>query len=135
MIAATESMAATAPARETIARDGTRPLHEDDGRASAPLVPADRDKLGERIGVGGMGEVVHAQDVQTGREFGTKRLPPNRPPPGALARFLREARIQGRLEHPAIPPVYELTQDADGEPFFAMRKLNGVTLAEALADK
>src|SRR5262245_3206725 len=47
-----------------------------------------------------------------------------------VRRFLREARIQARLEHPAIVPVYELGSDPAGQPFFAMKRLAGVTLAE-----
>ncbi len=37
--------------------------------------------------------------------------------PAAVARFLREARVQGQLEHPAIVPVYDLATGADGVPF------------------
>src|SRR5262249_32805203 len=39
-----------------------------------------------------------------------------------------------RLEHPAIPPVHELSSDADGRPFFVMKKLGGVTLDKVLRD-
>ena len=50
-----------------------------------------------------------------------------------MSRFLREARIQGRLEHPAIVPVYEL-RDENGEPYFVMKRLSGVTLADVIAE-
>jgi serine/threonine-protein kinase len=46
--------------------------------------------------------------------------------------FLREARIQGQLEHPAIVPVYELGKMPDGQPYFAMRRVHGRSLKEAL---
>jgi serine/threonine protein kinase len=127
-------------AATTVDRDGdrerdnaTRP-YERARRASAPLVPGDRYELGEPIGRGGMGEVIEAYDKQIGREVAIKRLRTDEPTPHQLSRFLREARIQGRLEHPAIPPVHELTADTDGRPFFAMKKLAGVTLAEVLRD-
>ncbi|HUS29215.1 MAG TPA: serine/threonine-protein kinase [Kofleriaceae bacterium] len=104
-------------------------------RASAPLIPGgERYELGGEIGRGGMGEVLTARDVQIGREVAIKRLHLARSTNAAEARFLREARIQGRLEHPAIPPVYELAEDAEGRPYFAMRKLEGVTLAATLRD-
>jgi serine/threonine-protein kinase len=101
-------------------------------RASAPIDPGARYEVGAAIGRGGMGEVFAAYDVQIGREVAIKRLQPERTSPAALARFLREARIQGRLAHPAIPPVYELAHDDQDRPFFAMKKLDGVTLAEVL---
>ncbi len=108
-----------------------------DGGDDAPGVAAigPRYELGEAIGRGGMGEVVAARDRQLGREVAVKRLR------GALstldaatiARFTREARVQGRLDHPAIAPVHELGTDAEGRPFFVMKRLRGRTLAEVLA--
>jgi serine/threonine-protein kinase len=99
-------------------------------KASAPIVPGERYQLGATIGRGGMGEIVAARDAQIGRDVAIKRLHPERTTPQTLARFLREARVQGRLEHPAIPPVHELGVDAQGRPFFAMKKLSGTTLSE-----
>jgi serine/threonine-protein kinase len=104
-------------------------------RASAPLVPhRERYEIGREIGRGGMGEIVAAHDTRIGRDVAIKRLHAENPSDAAMARFLREARIQGRLEHPAIPPVHDLAHDEDGRPYFAMRKLEGVTLAETLRD-
>jgi serine/threonine-protein kinase len=56
--------------------------------------------------------------------------------PGAEAetRFLREAKIQARLQHPAIVPVHELGRDADGRPYFTMKRLAGVTLYQLLGE-
>ncbi len=89
--------------------------------------------LGEVIGRGGMGEVLLAHDRRIGRDVALKRLHTSSPSEAELARFLREARIQARLEHPAIVPVYELARDPAGRPFFAMKRVVGVTLAEQLA--
>lgn len=50
------------------------------------------------------------------------------------SRFLREARITGQLEHPAIVPVYELGRRRDGTLYYTMPRLKGRTLAQALAD-
>ncbi|HUS29214.1 MAG TPA: serine/threonine-protein kinase [Kofleriaceae bacterium] len=102
--------------------------------ASEPSVEPERYDLGGVIGRGGMGEVVAARDVQIGRDVAIKRLHAAKPSEAQLARFLREARIQGRLEHPAIPPVHEIAHAEDGRPYFAMRKLEGVTLADTLRD-
>jgi eukaryotic-like serine/threonine-protein kinase len=102
-------------------------------RPSEPLEPGERYRLGARIARGGMGEVITAHDTDIGRDVAIKRLRAPNPTPLALARFLREARIQGRLDHPAIVPVHELAHDESGRPFFAMKKLSGTTLAAILA--
>ena len=73
-------------------------------------------ELGEVIGQGGMGEVIAARDQRIGRSVAIKRMRGGSPPPDAVARFLREARIQARLDHPAIVPVHELGIDANGLP-------------------
>jgi serine/threonine-protein kinase len=83
---------------------------------------------GELLGQGGMGEVVLAHDERIGRHVALKRMRAETPGDDALARFLREARIQARLEHPAIVPVYDLGHDAAGAPYFTMKRLAGVTL-------
>ena len=93
---------------------------------------AERYRLARLMGKGGMGEVISARDEQIGREVAIKRMKAARPSERAIARFLREASIQGRLEHPAIVPVHEIGRDTDGLPFFAMKKLTGTTLAKIL---
>ncbi|MDB4960164.1 MAG: Serine/threonine protein kinase PrkC, regulator of stationary phase [Myxococcales bacterium] len=92
-----------------------------------------RYTLGPILGRGGMGEVYSAHDEQIGRPVAIKRLRTTTPSDDALSRFLREARIQGRLEHPAIVPVHELWKDDQGRPFFVMKQLTGTTLADVLA--
>ncbi|MBL0216525.1 MAG: serine/threonine protein kinase [Myxococcales bacterium] len=88
--------------------------------------------LGEVIGKGGMGEVVNAHDHRIGRDVALKRLNAESPTAIEVNRFLREARIQARLDHPAIVPVHELGKDPLGRPFFTMKRLTGHTLREQL---
>ena len=109
-------------------RDGTGP-----GRRVVELPPTGYE-LGELIGKGGMGEVIAAHDLRIGRDVAIKRMRSPRPDSTQLARFLREARVQARLDHPAIVPVYELGTDDDGKPFFTMKRLAGTTLAQRLAE-
>jgi eukaryotic-like serine/threonine-protein kinase len=90
-----------------------------------------RYALEGKLGRGGMGVVTEAHDRRIGRHVAIKRLA-GPPTPEVVSRFVREARIQGRLDHPAIAPVYDLGIQSDGRPYFAMRKLAGVTLAELL---
>jgi serine/threonine-protein kinase len=87
----------------------------------------------ERLGRGGMGEVVAAQDEVLGRGVAIKRMLDDAPDPRAVHRFVREARIQARLDHPAIPPVHELCHDAGGRPYFVMKRLHGTPLSQVLA--
>ena len=48
------------------------------------------------------------------------------------ARFVVEAEITGRLEHPGIVPVYGLGTFDDGRPFYAMRFIRGDNLRTAI---
>ncbi len=84
------------------------------------------------IGRGGMGEVVAAHDRRIGRDVAIKRMRESSPDDETIARFLREAQIQARLDHPAIVPVYEVGTDSAGLPFFTMKRLAGTTLRERI---
>ncbi len=88
--------------------------------------------VGDLLGRGGMGDVVVAIDAQIGRDVAIKRMRDVNA--ASIARFLREARIQGRLDHPAIVPVHELAIDEEGRPYFVMKRLTGTTLADILSD-
>jgi len=110
------------------------PSAADPGRATLAGRTGDRYQLKEAIARGGMGEVLGATDDQIGREVAIKRMRERFPSHHAMSRFFREACIQGRLDHPAIVPVHELGVDADGRPFFAMKKLSGTTLTQRIAD-
>ncbi|MCE9577056.1 MAG: protein kinase, partial [Deltaproteobacteria bacterium] len=113
-----------AVAAHELAAFAGRALHADRGGRYA---------VGESIGRGGMGEVFVARDLDIGRAVAVKRMRSAAPTTEATARFLREARIQGWLEHPAIVPVHDLGIDASGRPFFTMKRLTGTTLAAILA--
>ena len=60
-------------------------------------------------------------DEQIGRQVAIKRMRSETPSQDQVTRFLREARIQGRLEHPAVVPVHELYYDGENRPFFVMK--------------
>ncbi len=85
------------------------------------------------LGRGGMGEVRLARDHHVGRKIALKVIRHGRAHrPRSRSRFLREARIQGQLEHPAVVPVYDLAHAADGRPYFTMKRVSGATLEEVL---
>ncbi|HSK02451.1 MAG TPA: serine/threonine-protein kinase, partial [Kofleriaceae bacterium] len=102
------------------------------GAEAAADLESSRYRLQQVLGKGGMGEVVLALDQQIGREVAVKRIRSERPSPEEVARFVREARVQGRLEHPAVVPVYDLAVDRAGMPFFVMKRLAGTDLKELL---
>ncbi len=82
---------------------------------------------------GGLGEVSLAWDESLGRDVALKRLHrTGADNPDRQRRFLREAAVTGRLEHPGIVPVYGLGEDADGHPCYAMRFIRGETLRDAI---
>jgi len=94
-------------------------------RPERPTEPGGRYTLGDQLGKGGMGEVLRAKDLQIGRDVAIKRMHASVTSTDAEVRFLREARIQGQLDHPAIVPVHEMSRDAEGRPFFVMKRLAG----------
>jgi WD40 repeat protein len=50
-------------------------------------------------------------------------------------RFRKEARIASQLQHPGIPPVYELEKLPDGRPYLAMKLIEGDELSKLLRDR
>ncbi|HME90874.1 MAG TPA: PAS domain S-box protein, partial [Myxococcaceae bacterium] len=82
--------------------------------------------------VGGIGRVWLARDHQLDRDVAIKELlPENAGDVRTVARFLREARLTGQLEHPGIVPVYEVG-GPERRPFYAMRFVRGRTLSDAV---
>src|SRR5690606_25696050 len=84
------------------------------------------------LGAGGMGEVILFRGQTIGRDVARKVIRDGNLHSEARMRFLREARVQGQLEHPAIVPVYDLGVDPSGNLYFAMKRLRGLSLDEVL---
>src|SRR5438477_3377233 len=85
------------------------------------------------IGVGGMGEVYLARDVQLGRKAALKLLPEHLPADEAqLSRFKIEARSASALNHPNILTVYEIGAEGNWQ-FIATEFIEGMTLRASLA--
>ncbi|MEM6296944.1 MAG: serine/threonine-protein kinase [Myxococcota bacterium] len=86
------------------------------------------------LGRGGMGEVFLCADQRIGRSVAMKQIRAGvDQDPAARRRFLREARVQGQLEHPAIVPVYEVAHGEDGRTYFTMKRVKGESLHEWIA--
>ena len=89
----------------------------------------------EVIGRGGSGVVIRALDKDILRDVALKVLDSEFGSDGtAIDRFAEEARITGQLEHPHVPPVYELSFDQRGRRFLAMKLIEGATLESTLAE-
>ena len=85
------------------------------------------------IGFGGMKAVLLVYDMDIGREVAMAMMPDFRERPKEdLDRFICEARITARLEHPNIIPVYDMGLDGNGAPFFTMKYLRGEILSQYL---
>jgi len=85
----------------------------------------------ELLGAGGMGEVYRAHDSRLGRDVALKVLRRSTADPDNLARFIREARAAGGLNHPNIVAVFDVGTD-DGVPYVVTEVLEGETLRARL---
>jgi serine/threonine protein kinase len=83
------------------------------------------------LGRGGIGRVLLATDKALRREVALKTLLEHAVC-GNEERFIREARITGRLEHPGIVPVHDIAIDPAGRVFYTMKRVCGTTLRTVL---
>lgn len=87
-----------------------------------------------QIGIGGMGEVYRAFDRKISREVAIKVLPADLiDHKDRLARFEREARATGALNHPNIITIHEIGE-ADGKPYIATEFVEGETLRRRMRE-
>jgi serine/threonine protein kinase len=84
-------------------------------------------ELLSRLGQGGMGVVYRAWQPSLGRQVALKCMLKSGDPK-AEARFAREIRALGRLEHPGVVKVFTSGSEAD-QWFFAMELVEGADLA------
>jgi serine/threonine-protein kinase len=101
---------------------------------TAPPGPGPRYRPVRFHARGGLGEVFVARDDELNREVALKRIQPRyRDHAESRRRFLVEAEVTARLEHPGVVPVHGLVHDASGQPCYAMRFVAGETLQDAIA--
>lgn len=100
---------------------------------------ADRYRLERRLGSGAMGVVWLATDDRLQRSVAVKQLlvPAGLDPARgeeAQQRAMREGRIAGRLHHPNVVAVHDVTEH-DGLPVLVMEYLPSHSLADVLVDQ
>lgn len=122
--------------RSSLASASTRALngqnHNGSGLRTAS-VSGQRYRILRPFARGGLGEVSIAEDLELHREVALKEIQAQHAHnEDSRSRFLLEAEITGRLEHPGIVPVYGLGTYDDGRPYYAMRLIRGDTLKKAI---
>lgn len=93
-----------------------------------------RYRLAAELGRGAMGTVYRAEDPLLERKIALKVLATEyrtTAQKDSQARFFREARAAGRLNHPNIVTIHDVGE-SDGTPYIAMEFLSGLNLKETL---
>jgi serine/threonine-protein kinase len=103
------------------------------GATAPPRAQRPRFRILRHHASGGLGRVFVAYDQELNREVALKEIHARYAHlADCRARFLLEAEVTGRLEHPGIVPVYGLGRYDDGLPYYAMRLIQGESLKEAI---
>src|SRR5205807_5009875 len=99
-------------------------LQADNGQLHPMTAPEKYEYL-QALGAGGMGEVVRAWDRDLHRFVAVKRLRSTSDSREAILRFVKEAQITGKLEHPNIVPIHDLGIDSQGRIYFSLKLIEG----------
>ena len=92
-------------------------------------------EIADEVARGGMGVILSARDTGIGRDVAMKVILSGWQESREFSeRFIREAQVQGRLEHPNICPVHELGADDKDRPYFTMKMVHGYSLAKMIAE-
>jgi serine/threonine protein kinase len=94
---------------------------------------AGRYRIEHKLGEGAMGAVYRARHVKVGRLFAIKVLHAHLLDEHKLARrFEREAELAGRLHHPNVIGVVDVSETPDGRCYLVMDYVEGMNLASIL---
>jgi serine/threonine protein kinase len=99
----------------------------------AGTVLAERYRLEQRVGSGGMGEVWRAFDGVLGRTVAVKCLLGGRPEEQIFVdQFRAEARIMATISHPGVVEVHDFGDDPAAGVYLVMKYIDGESLAQTL---
>jgi serine/threonine-protein kinase len=87
-------------------------------------------ELMEQVGQGGMARVYRAQHRLLKRPTAVKIIELAMTSDEMLARFDREVRLASQLMHPNTVEVFDYGRTPEGQPFYAMEFLDGLTLQQ-----
>jgi serine/threonine protein kinase/Tfp pilus assembly protein PilF len=88
----------------------------------------------DRLGMGGMGDVLLVNDKRLGRHAALKLILDSNANSSAVARFQREARVTAALDHPSIPAIYEAGTNSQGQHYMLMPVIRGRELTKVIDD-
>ncbi len=89
-------------------------------------------ELLEEVGQGGMARVYRAQHRLLKRPTAVKIIELAMTSDEMLARFDREVRLASQLMHPNTVEVFDYGRTPEGQPFYAMEFLDGLTLQQVV---
>jgi len=96
-------------------------------------IVAGKYRLNQLLGQGGMAEVWSATNTFTERQLAIKFMNAQvAKTPEAAARFLKEAKVSARVNHPNVIEILDVGQTEDGVLFLVMELLTGISLEVAL---
>ena len=96
-------------------------------------VVAGKYRLNQLLGSGGMAEVWSATNTFTERTLAIKFMNMQvAKTPEAAARFLKEAKVSARINHPNVIEIHDVGQTDQGQLFLVMELLTGFPLEVAL---
>ncbi|MEM7308821.1 MAG: serine/threonine-protein kinase [Planctomycetota bacterium] len=98
------------------------------GRVAFGTLIDERYRVLERIGAGGMGEVVRAEDLRLEQVVALKFLPEHAVQDAGLrARLLEEVRMARQVTHPGVCRVHDVGE-FDGQLYLSMELIDGEDL-------
>jgi len=130
VMVAVEPLVATGGVSTTMAPGTAASCEATPAAPAAEAAPVrERYVVGREIAKGGMGAILEAKEPSLDREVAMKvMLDSGESAHTARQRFVREALVLARLEHPNIVPIHELGRNADGQHFYTMKLVKGRTL-------
>jgi hypothetical protein len=128
-----ESLDASGDGSDTTLRAPVQPSAVAPSGGTLPVVDPARYTIAGELAHGGIGRILRARDLQLDRPVAIKEM--LAPARDAEARFVAEALVTARLQHPSIVPVYEAGRWPGGEPFYAMKLVSGRSLADVITER
>lgn len=90
--------------------------------------------FGRQIARGGMGAILEGEDCKLGRTIAVKIMLDALAGGEQAQRFVQEAAVLGKLEHPNIVPIHDLGRDSEGALYYTMKLVKGRTLQAIIDD-
>lgn len=109
------------------------PDEEPLGAGGDQQVLANRYRLADTIGRGGMADVWSAEDTASGQMVAVKVMRIGEA--ADVDRFAAEMQILSRLDHPAIVPLFDTGRTPDDSPYFVMQLIEGESLSARIREE